>query len=104
MLDTNNTSNWKVGVAACVIFVFMCAGCIFMVFRDRVYKAEDCVLVRPLEVVSGHIEPPGTMYYVLYRGTTKEAGEVCVESVMVTESEYERMIYGEERLDLNVQN
>ncbi len=96
--------NWKIGVLACtsIVCVFVFAICVGLAWPD-VEKVSECVLVRPLEGASGFITYPG-MYSVSYRGTTKGTGEVCVESVMVTESEYERMMYGEERRDLIAQD
>jgi len=94
--------NWKIGVLACMFIVAVCCVCVGLAWRD-VEEVSDCVVVRPLEAVSGAVKYPG-MYRVLYRGTTKGTGEACSQSVLVTESEYERMIYGEKRLDLHVQD
>ena len=91
--------HWKIGVVACVFIVFLCAG---LALRD-IMDVGECVVVQPLEAVFGAVKYPG-LYRVLYRGTTKGTGEACSRSVLVTESEYERMIYGEKRLDFVTQD
>ena len=98
MMDTNNTSSWQICFLACLFIVCVCALCVGLATHG-VENSEECVLVRPLEAVSGAVKYPG-LYRVLYRGTTKGTGKACSKSVLVTESEYERVIYGDKRLDL----
>ncbi len=86
--------NWKIGVLVCMFTVGVCAVVVGLVWCD-VGEVSDCVVVRPLEAVSGHIVYPG-LHRVLYRGTTKVSGEDCTEAIWVTKSEYERVMYGRE--------
>lgn len=59
-----------------------------------------CVADQPRIATSCYISHPGileggvTRYTCEYRGTTKMSGEACALDVLVTLSEYERVMYG----------
>ena len=86
------TDHWKTAVLAVMLVVSVCCVCAGLACRD-ITDVGECVVVRPLEAVSGHIAYPG-LHRVLYRGTTKVTDEACTTEVWITEFEYERLMYG----------
>ncbi len=94
------TDNWKPIVLAVMLVVFVCCVCVGLAYRD-ITDVGECVVVQPLEAAHGSISSSGLVFHVEYIGTTKGTGEACSVRSQVTESEYERMIYGEKRLDLS---
>lgn len=90
--------NRKVCVVACGVIMFICAMFFGLAWRNS-REIDECILTQPSEAVSGFITYPGTMYFVSYSGTKKVSGESCVLNVLVTLSEYERMMYGRQLHD-----
>ena len=84
--------HWKTVVLAVMLVVFVCCVCAGLAWRD-ITDAGECVVIQPLEAVSGNIAYPG-LHRVFYRGTIKGTGGVCTKAVWVTKTEYERVMYG----------
>ena len=82
-----------------VCFIIFCISLGFICWL-KIVTPLPCIQNIPREMINGSIESistgfftSGTAYYLWYKGTKKDSGEVCAKRVRVTAGEYERRIY-----------
>jgi len=83
-----------------IVVVFFVATRVVSHIYDELY-VDVCVVGSPRVVVSGVIFHQKVLfskgpaeYFLFYKGEYEESGDVCDKRVQVTESEYERQMYG----------
>lgn len=86
--------NYIVVILGLICFIFFSWGA----FELWDYRDGPCVIVRPIkELVFGDIRFSYEAYTLYYPGIYEHSGRSCLCPVRVTEAEYERQMYKDEK-------
>lgn len=88
----------KLGITCCVLFLLLILVAASFVSGRRGYKpiTDRCIINSPNQLIRGDIRFSPAQYLFYYKGAMSETREECEVRVRVTESEYERRMYGSE--------